>query len=372
MARAAPSPVACNSSSSPPMGAPMGPAARPTSTIARPRRRSRGSSAPSSPSCGAAPTSRGWRPATPSPSSCRHLAEVRGRKEELVDKTWARRQGPADREINYWDYRAEQLKMQELAGKTPKLNSGKARQRADELRCGWSGGSWNSNKSGGSRRRRRSSSAARWCRRAVWLASTADAWRGRTTSRDDPAGRACWRWKRSWRPSAGLGSCRATSARTARLRHRVGRARHRPTPLPGGERPRGRRRHGHDHQERDPHRAQPAEQFVLAIVQIEGDAARTPCYVRTPFKREPDFGVTSVNYKLAELLAREVRHEAERSNAHRNGDRRRRTIGDHARSAWRGWRRSGTPTTMPAVCADARSWTDWKRYYRRLNGGAGR
>jgi len=27
-------------------------------------------------------------------------------------------------------------------------------------------------------------------------------------------------------------------------------------------------------------------------------------YVRTPFRREPDFGVTSVNYDFAELLAR--------------------------------------------------------------------
>lgn len=27
-------------------------------------------------------------------------------------------------------------------------------------------------------------------------------------------------------------------------------------------------------------------------------------YVRQPFQREPDFGVTSVNYDFAELLAR--------------------------------------------------------------------
>src|SRR5439155_26754184 len=37
------------------------------------------------------------------------------------------------REINYWDHRAEELNAQELAGRTPKLNSAKARQRADEL-----------------------------------------------------------------------------------------------------------------------------------------------------------------------------------------------------------------------------------------------
>jgi len=27
-------------------------------------------------------------------------------------------------------------------------------------------------------------------------------------------------------------------------------------------------------------------------------------YLRKPFRREPDFGVTSVNYNLAELIAR--------------------------------------------------------------------
>src|SRR5438128_9079956 len=39
------------------------------------------------------------------------------------------------KEINYWDHRAEELKAQELAGRTPRLNSGKARQRADELQA---------------------------------------------------------------------------------------------------------------------------------------------------------------------------------------------------------------------------------------------
>jgi len=36
---------------------------------------------------------------------------------------------------------------------------------------------------------------------------------------------------------------------------------------------------------------------------LDGDAHRVH-YVRRPFRREPDFGVTSVNYDLAELLAR--------------------------------------------------------------------
>jgi len=46
------------------------------------------------------------------------------------------------------------------------------------------------------------------------------------------------------------------------------------------------------------------EDFILAIVEfLEGDAHRVH-YVRRPFQREPDFGVTSVNYDFSELLTR--------------------------------------------------------------------
>ena len=45
------------------------------------------------------------------------------------------------------------------------------------------------------------------------------------------------------------------------------------------------------------------DQYILAIVPVGGVAA-APRYVRAPFIREPDFGVTSVNYQLAGLLAR--------------------------------------------------------------------
>jgi len=65
-----------------------------------------------------------------------HLADVKQRKEELVDKTTAAVKDRLTKEINYWDLRAEELKRQELAGRTnARLNSGKARQRADELQA---------------------------------------------------------------------------------------------------------------------------------------------------------------------------------------------------------------------------------------------
>ncbi len=63
-----------------------------------------------------------------------HLEEVRRRKEELLGKTRAAVQDRLTKEINYWDHRAVQLADQERAGKVnAKLNSGLARQRADEL-----------------------------------------------------------------------------------------------------------------------------------------------------------------------------------------------------------------------------------------------
>jgi hypothetical protein len=45
-------------------------------------------------------------------------------------------------------------------------------------------------------------------------------------------------------------------------------------------------------------------EFILAIVEFMPDGARKVSYLREPFRREPDFGVTSVNYDFPELLAR--------------------------------------------------------------------
>jgi len=46
------------------------------------------------------------------------------------------------------------------------------------------------------------------------------------------------------------------------------------------------------------------EDFILGVVEfLDGDAHKVH-YLRQPFSREPDFGVTSVNYDFAELLAK--------------------------------------------------------------------
>ncbi|MFH6571680.1 helicase-related protein [Aeromonas caviae] len=47
-----------------------------------------------------------------------------------------------------------------------------------------------------------------------------------------------------------------------------------------------------------------ADKFLLAIVLVEGDNTEGPFYIRQPFTKEPDMGVASINYDLADLLAR--------------------------------------------------------------------
>ena len=65
-----------------------------------------------------------------------HLQEVKQHKEELIDKTLVAVKDRLTKEINHWDYRASELKQQEEKGKTnAKINSAKARARADELQA---------------------------------------------------------------------------------------------------------------------------------------------------------------------------------------------------------------------------------------------
>ena len=63
-----------------------------------------------------------------------HLREVREARLALISKTEAAVKDRLRKEISFWDSRAEQLKLDEEAGKTgARLNSGEARRRADTL-----------------------------------------------------------------------------------------------------------------------------------------------------------------------------------------------------------------------------------------------
>ncbi|PZN06218.1 MAG: RNA helicase, partial [Bacillota bacterium] len=65
-----------------------------------------------------------------------HFEEVRRHKVALVEKTMAAVKDRLTKEIAYWDHRAEELRLQEQAGKVnARINSARARQRADELQA---------------------------------------------------------------------------------------------------------------------------------------------------------------------------------------------------------------------------------------------
>jgi len=65
-----------------------------------------------------------------------HLQEVRSAKLELIAKTEAAVKDRLTKEISYWDHRAEDLKLQEQAGRpNARLNSNEARKRADLMQA---------------------------------------------------------------------------------------------------------------------------------------------------------------------------------------------------------------------------------------------
>lgn len=65
-----------------------------------------------------------------------HIKEVRDRRLAWIEKTRAAVKDRLTKEISHWDHRAAQLKLQEDAGKAgARLNSGEARKRADDLQA---------------------------------------------------------------------------------------------------------------------------------------------------------------------------------------------------------------------------------------------
>ncbi len=62
-----------------------------------------------------------------------HFDEIAAITHARVAKVWDAVRQRLESEIRYWDRRTEEIKAQEIAGKKPRLNSGRARARADEL-----------------------------------------------------------------------------------------------------------------------------------------------------------------------------------------------------------------------------------------------
>ncbi len=233
-----------------------------------------------------------------------HFAEVKTRKQDWIAKTEAAVKDRLTKEITYWDHRSMTLRNQEDAGKpNARLNSNEARKRADALQA---------------RLQKRLEELAQEAKLSplppVVIGGVLVV----------PAGLVR---KMQGHPRAAYRSPVDTSISAARARAVI-----MDVERGLGFQPVDREleKLGYDIESRVPgtgrlrfievkgrvagaptitvthneirYSLNKPDDFILAIVEFDGDAHRVH-YVRRPFRAEPDFGVTSVNYDFAKLLA---------------------------------------------------------------------
>ncbi|QBS38323.1 DUF3883 domain-containing protein [Thermaerobacter sp. FW80] len=238
-----------------------------------------------------------------------HLEEVRRHKVALVEKTVAAVKDRLTKEIAYWDHRAEELRLQEQAGKVnARINSARARQRADELQA-------------------RLEKRMRELEQEKNLAALPPEVLGYALI--VPVGLL-----RRLRGEVAAGEPGLFARETEEVERLAMEAVMEAERALGYE-PRdvSRERCGYDIESRIP--TQPGrlrfievkgrvagartvtvtkneiltalnkpDDYILALVQVEGGRVRGVRYVRRPFRREPDFGAASVNYDFDELWGR--------------------------------------------------------------------
>jgi superfamily II DNA or RNA helicase len=235
-----------------------------------------------------------------------HIAEVKARRLEWNDKARAAVKDRLTKEIIYWDHRAEQLRLEEQAGKVnARLNSQEARRRADEMQ-------------------------ARLHKRLEQLDLEAQisalppvVLGGLVVI---PMGLLAKLTGRQPAPQFAAVDNQEVAARAREIVMEVERRL--------GFEPFDREfeKLGYDIESRIPgtgrlrflevkgrietaatvtvtkneilYSLNKPDDFILAIVELRVDGTHRVHYLRRPFQREPDFGVTSVNYDFAELLAR--------------------------------------------------------------------
>ena len=236
-----------------------------------------------------------------------HLTEVRAARVDLVDRTEAAVKDRLTKEINYWDHRAQALKAKDKAGAADtRLAAGEAARRADMLQTRMKA------RLDALKQERLVSSLP-----PVVLGGVLVAPRGllaRIEGQTEPAAAV--------RPTD-------TQAAAARARAAV-----MEVERDLGFEPVDREfdRLGYDIESRDPETGglrfievkgrvagavavtvtrneiltslNKPDGYILALVEFRDDGTHEVRYLRRPFKREPDFGVTSVNYNFAELLER--------------------------------------------------------------------
>ncbi|QSZ66150.1 DUF3883 domain-containing protein [Methanofollis aquaemaris] len=232
-----------------------------------------------------------------------HLDEVSSYRQTLVDKTQREVQARLTKEINYWDYQKARLEEEERAGKiNAKMNSNKARHRAEEL---------------SSRLEHRMSELEK----------------ERNISPLPPhiVGGALVIPASCFARQKGEESDHCASAEERSRIEQIAMDAVMKAECSLGYVPRDvhKENYGYDIESSIPDtgklrfievkgRAQGAstvtvtkneiltafnkpDDFILALVLVNGDDSTTK-YVKRPFSREPDFGVTSINYNLNELL----------------------------------------------------------------------
>jgi SNF2 family DNA or RNA helicase len=235
-----------------------------------------------------------------------HLEEIRSRKIDLIAKTEAAVKDRLTKEISYWDHRAEELKLQEQAGKpNARLNSDEARKRADGLQG----------------RLEKRLNELKLERQISPLPPVVIG--GLLVI---PAGLLA---KITGRPLSLPQQSVDTQAVAAKARAVVMEIERQL-----GYEPIDREtdKVGYDIESRVPgtgklrfievkgrvagadivtvtkneilYSLNKPDDFILAIVEFHSDGSYNTRYLRRPFQREPDFGVTSVNYDFAQLLAR--------------------------------------------------------------------
>ena len=235
-----------------------------------------------------------------------HLAEVRARRLEWIAKTEAAVKERLTKEISYWDHRAEDLKAQEQAGRpNARLNSQEARKRADLLQA----------------RLEKRMAELKLERQIAPLPPVVLG--GVLVI---PLGLLARITGQAGRMPAPLVDTQAVAARARAIVMEVERR------LDYEPADREFEKLGYDVESRVPgtgrlrfievkgrvsgadtvtvtkneilYSLNKPDDFILALVEFMDDGAHRVHYLRRPFHREPDFGVTSVNYDFAGLLAR--------------------------------------------------------------------
>ena len=235
-----------------------------------------------------------------------HLAEVRNPRIELIAKTEAAVKERLTKEISYWDHRSEDLKLQEQAGKpNARLNSDEARKRADTLEA-------------------RLEKRMQELKLESQISPLPPVILGGLLV--VPAGLIALVSGKSMRSTTSTVDTQAAAARARAIVMDMERR------LGFDPTDREYDKLGYDIESRVPgtgklrfievkgritgastitvtkneilYSLNKPEDFILAIVEFQDGESHRIHYVRQPFHREPDFGVTSVNYDFAELLAR--------------------------------------------------------------------